>query len=272
MICSPEIHEAANIFPLDMETVDELAEDIRLHGQQEPIRLMDGKILDGRRRQLACQKANVTPIYRDVKVSDPVAFVISLNLYRRHLTAGQRAMCAARARELYDRLAKERMSKGGGDKKSAGAKSGMANLPHPITEPSTARDQAGKTFNVSGKSVDHASKVMKNAIPEVVKAVDEGRMAVSTAAILSSEPEDVQKAEAANPNRRRDYKSCSKPVEDVRGKLEQELADADAEVKERGVGVRLAYEAINCLTRIPKNDQLRKRGFQIVTDWIRSNK
>ena len=40
----------------------------------------------------------------------------------------------------------------------------------------------------------------------------------------------------------------------------------------QGVGVFRANEAINCLSRIPKNDALRKRGFQIVTDWIRRNK
>jgi ParB family chromosome partitioning protein len=39
--------------------------------------------------------------------------------------------------------------------------------------------------------------------------------------------------------------------------------------KPRGKGVDLAHEAINCLRRIPKNDRLRDRGFQIVTDWIR---
>ena len=35
------------------------------------------------------------------------------------------------------------------------------------------------------------------------------------------------------------------------------------------VGVILANEALNVLMRIPKDDPLRKRGFQIVTDWIR---
>jgi hypothetical protein len=44
------------------------------------------------------------------------------------------------------------------------------------------------------------------------------------------------------------------------------------EGERRGKGVILANEAINCLTRIPKNDALRKRGFQIVTDWIKANK
>jgi ParB family chromosome partitioning protein len=41
--------------------------------------------------------------------------------------------------------------------------------------------------------------------------------------------------------------------------------------KVQGVGVVRANEAINFLMRIPKNDALRKRGFQIVTDWIRHN-
>lgn len=40
----------------------------------------------------------------------------------------------------------------------------------------------------------------------------------------------------------------------------------------QGKGVALANEAIGCLMRIPKNDGLRERGFQIVKDWIRRNK
>ena len=38
------------------------------------------------------------------------------------------------------------------------------------------------------------------------------------------------------------------------------------------VGVLRANEAIDCLKRIPKNDPHRKRGFQIVTDWIKHNR
>jgi len=39
----------------------------------------------------------------------------------------------------------------------------------------------------------------------------------------------------------------------------------------QGVGVIHAHEAINCLMRMPKRDALKKRGFQIVTDWIKDN-
>ena len=80
-----DFHEAANIFPIDDEHLDELAEDIRKNGQQVQVELLDGKIIDGRRRWLACIKAGVKAGTRVVSVSDPVAYVLSLNLHRRHL-------------------------------------------------------------------------------------------------------------------------------------------------------------------------------------------
>ena len=54
----------------------------------------------------------------------------------------------------------------------------MENLP-PCSK---ARDAAGKEFGVSGKSVDHATRVLEKGVPELIEAVDEGRIAVSTAA------------------------------------------------------------------------------------------
>src|SRR5258708_35085707 len=97
-----EFHEAANIFPLDEENIGELAEDICANGQTVLIEVFDGKIIDGRRRWLACEKAGITPSTRNVSPKDPVAYVLSLNIHRRHLTPAQRAMVGARAREWYD--------------------------------------------------------------------------------------------------------------------------------------------------------------------------
>jgi hypothetical protein len=48
--------------------------------------------------------------------------------------------------------------------------------------------------------------------------------------------------------------------------------DTDPEARKiRRKGVALAQSAIKCLARIPKNDALRKRGFEIVRDWIDRN-
>lgn len=255
-------HPAANIFPLDDESIGSLADDIRKHGQQVPIELFAGQVLDGRRRWLACSIAQIKPATREVKPSDPVAYVLSLNLHRRHLTPSQLAMVAARARELYDQQAKERQRASGGNHKQ---KAVVENLP----QPDRARDAAGKAVGVSGRSVDFATKVIQQGTPELIKSVDEGRMAVSTAAVYASEPPDVQRKVVSDPKRNRTYKPGIGGGEKI---PEEAVPEELPEGESRGVGVQRANEAINCLSRIPKNDRLRKRGFQIVSDWIRHNR
>lgn len=181
-----EVHEAANIFPMEIETIDELAQDIAEHGQKIPIETLDGKILDGRRRHTACLRVGIVPTFKalDPKtVRDPVAYVLSLNLHRRHLDESQRAMVAGRVEEIYASAAKERQ-------KRKPASSVPVNLPEQKTE---AREAAGKALGVSGKSVDFAKKVLNEGTPELVRAVDRGEVAVSTAAVIASAPAKKQK-------------------------------------------------------------------------------
>lgn len=270
-----EFHEAANIFPLDEGHIEELSLDIIEHGLQVPIETLDGKIIDGRRRWLACENAGVKPTFKAVSPTDPIAYVLSLNLYRRHLTPSQLAMVGARARECYDRQAQERREEGQRTGGRGHKKNSVENLP-PSSEPGKARDHVGKVVGVSGKSIDYATKVIKNAVPEVIQAVDQGRMAVSTAAILSSEPEEKQREEATQPKRNRKYKAGyggGEPEPREEESKPDPDPDTDPEARQvRGVGITRANEAINCLIRIPKNDALRKRGFQLVTDWIKRNR
>jgi hypothetical protein len=54
--------------------------------------LLDGMVLDGWHRYLACAKAGVEFKAMNFDGADPVAFVISRNLHRRHLTPSQRAL------------------------------------------------------------------------------------------------------------------------------------------------------------------------------------
>jgi hypothetical protein len=190
-----QFHPAANIFPMDDENLDSLAEDIKASGLLVPIELLDGKIVDGRRRWMACRMAGVKPAITDVyDIDDPVAYVLSLNLHRRHLDTSQLAMVGAKARELHDKAAKERQREHGGT--APGKKKDTCG---PGSTSVRARDAAGKAVGVSGISVDRATRVLNHAEPEVIKAVEDGRLAVKTAARLSTEPPEVQREVAANP-------------------------------------------------------------------------
>src|SRR3954451_15304181 len=98
------VHPVAKIFPLlDEAGLEALAADIKAQGLLEPILLHpDGRIIDGRNRLQACRRAGVAP--RFLTCEKPGAglldLVLSLNLHRRHLTEGQRAMIAARLATL----------------------------------------------------------------------------------------------------------------------------------------------------------------------------
>lgn len=247
-----KFHPAAQIFPmLEDDKLGELVADIKQNGLREPVVFLDDMIIDGRNRWLACKMAGVKAATKTIETDDPVGYVLSLNLHRRHLTASQRSMVADRARELFDKQAKERQ-------KRKPADSVVANLPQ-----QTARDAAGKALGVSGKLVDAARTVRKRGTPELAKAVDEGRLSVSRAAELATESPDIQKQVA---------KQATFTKGRYRNSQIKQPREREGEIKQLGVGIYRANEAVNCLKRIPKNDQLRKRGFQIVTDWIRKNK
>ncbi len=179
-----QFHPAAGILPLLEESdLESLTDDIRKHGLREPIKTYEGKILDGRHRYLACLKIGRTPTYEEAKTDDPVSYVLSLNLHRRHLTTSQKALVGVQAKEAFAAAAKERML--------AGTKPDpMENLPQ--GDYGTARDRAGKALGISGKLIDLAEKVLKSGIPELVNAVDHGRMSVSAAAAIASKPRDQQ--------------------------------------------------------------------------------
>jgi len=259
-----EFHEAANIFPLDDENLQSLADDIKKNGQQIAIELVGGKILDGRRRSMACRLAGVQPITRNVSPDDPVAYVLSLNLHRRHLTPSQASMCAGRARDIYEREAKERQKVRKGEQ--AGAS--VENLPQ--LDSGKARDAAGKAFGVSGKSVDHAKRVLEKGIPELAKAVDSGRIAVSTAAVIAADTPEEQKA-AIERQANRNYAKMA-----GREKLEEKETPKPRHAGEHNqsdvFALTKADVAITQLKGIPVSNVHREVAFDRVVSWIKSQR
>lgn len=175
MVYNP--HPLANIFPL--MAADEyvaLKSDIRQYGLREAIWILDGQILDGRNRFKACQEVGVTPILKEYEGEDPAAFVVSLNLKRRHLSESQRAMVAAKLANLENGVRADRSS------------ANLQSLP-PVTQ-----SEAASLLNVSPRSVATAKKVEEQAEPELVEAVANGQVSVSAAAMATALPREEQQA------------------------------------------------------------------------------
>jgi N6-adenosine-specific RNA methylase IME4 len=85
-----EAHELANIFPLiEGDEFDKLVDDIKTNGLLNPIVLYEGKILDGRNRFNACLEAGIQPLFVEYDGDEPDAYVIALNVRRRHLKQQQ---------------------------------------------------------------------------------------------------------------------------------------------------------------------------------------
>jgi hypothetical protein len=89
-----DAHPVCDEWPwMDEDELQALADDIRHRGQKLPIKLLpDGRIVDGRHRELACLIAGVEPWYETARIleSEMRAFVDSLNLHRRHLDVAAR--------------------------------------------------------------------------------------------------------------------------------------------------------------------------------------
>lgn len=164
-------HPLAEIFPMIPEQDRKLlADDIVTFGQRDPIILLEGMVLDGRNRQWACEFAQVEPVYEEYTGDDPLNFVLSKNLHRRHLSESQRALVAASIVDWAN----------GVNQKTAGC----ANLP--------AR-RAAEKLSISERAVKSAKRIRETAAPELIEAIRTGKVSIHAGEALS----ELQHAEQA---------------------------------------------------------------------------
>ena len=178
-----EFHPIAKVFPLDNDgpDFDAFVEDITLNGLHQPIVLHDGKILDGRRRYLACQQTGETPQF---VVWDRKGlarnFVVSANIHRRHLTPSQKAAIGLELLEAEGPKAKDRqrLSRGRGRKgaKQCATLNGKATV------------RAAERVGCSPRLIEQIKRVHAVS-PSLVSKIVEGTLSVANA-LASLKPEN----------------------------------------------------------------------------------
>jgi 16S rRNA G966 N2-methylase RsmD len=173
------VHPAAELFPLlGDEELAELAADVKAHGLHEAVWLYRDSergvmLLDGRNRWRACEIAGAECRTRYYDGADPIAFSLSLNMKRRHLTAGQKAFTALAVKDLY----------------AAEAKVGRPSLTEEIipADPQEftprereSAERAAKVTGASGRNI-YAAQRVKDQAPDLAEQVQAGQLAIDRA-------------------------------------------------------------------------------------------
>jgi N6-adenosine-specific RNA methylase IME4 len=187
------------------DDLHKLAEDIKANDLQEPIVVYQGMILDGQNRFKACQISGRSAIFEEYTGADPLGFVISKNLTRRHLTESQRAM-------LGSRITNQGVSKG----------------------PRVTQGKASAIFNVSDRSIRNANTVYNSNDDQLVKRVESGEITVTVAAKIAKLDDDRRKVVLSDARPDRAIKKVARAVK------ERELADQIKDLPSVQFGLILA--------------------------------
>lgn len=198
---------------------DALVADIQANGQREPIILTEGMILDGGNRYRACIEAGIEPQFMQFGGGNLVSYVLSANLHRRHMTAGQQAAIVASAQDWANQAAS------GSNQHSSKTQGGNSVTP---SETDT-RSKRAALSGASDRTQQRADKVAK-ADPELARKVAHGEISL---------PAAVEQITGKRPG--------AKPKPEVEpendGPSEDEIALAQAEHKANEESLRRLLES-----------------------------
>jgi len=171
-----EFHPVANVFPLMTgDEFDALVTDIAENGQLEPIWTHQGQIIDGRNRYRACCQLGLVPEYREwAGIGSLVAFVMSMNLHRRHLTSSQRAVVALDILPMLEDEAEQERRRKISEYRSTGE------TVQTIAPSEKSRDKAAEYTGTNRQYVSDAKRLRDEA-PEILERVRSGELSIPEA-------------------------------------------------------------------------------------------
>lgn len=157
------VHPVADLFPyVNDEDMLNLAQDLEVNGQVNPIVVYEDEILDGRNRLRAMAKADLTDaLVVEYQGDDPIGFVLSVNLHRRQLSAIDRGKLAL---ALKPHLAAEAAAR-----RAAGLTQYDSTVPRNYGERGETNEHLGALVGLNADTIRRIEKVMLNA-PELLDA------------------------------------------------------------------------------------------------------
>lgn len=176
---------AGNRFRKDFGDIPALAESIKALGLLQPIGIDSGyRLVFGERRLRAFKHLGREEIpARFVNLDSLLSGEYAENEFRKDFTVSERV-------EIGKALEGELSKRHGGDRRSD---QGGKNSTLPDAPEGKTRDLAAKAAGFgNGKTYEQAKTVVEKAAPELVAAMDEGKVSVSAAAALSDLPKEEQ--------------------------------------------------------------------------------
>ena len=275
-------HPAVELFPRMPESdYRTLVESIRDAGEVTTPIVLDpqGAVIDGRHRVEACIELDIEVPFRTYRGDDIFGHVIALNLHRRHLTESQRAMVAAKMATF--RLGDNQYIGQGAQicapsdpQQSMFESDPVAPQPAPVSQ-----SDAAQKLNVSRRAVQSATTVRNEGTPELVSAVESGKVSVSVAAKAAKSLTKAEQIEAmkADPGKigevvraevakaeaqKKEIAEANAWVDEMNTKFQKPGFDPKAE-RERVHITHKLYNALEAITNLPEPAQV----LSMIPEW-----
>jgi len=180
-----KVHPVADLFPmLADDELAELAADIGERGLLQPIVLdAEGQVLDGRNRLAACKIAKIEPAFTTYNGNDPEGYAIAVNVERRSLSQGQKAIIIARANKRYRRNTFSEVSK----QRVSHARTVLEYAPDLVDAVVSGARSLDEAYKIAqqrkqaAESTEAQMTKLRSAVPDLADQVVEERLSLSEA-------------------------------------------------------------------------------------------
>lgn len=206
-----------------------------------PIMAWNGFIADGHNRYTICKKHNITPAIGTLayETKDEVMeWMLDIQLGRRNLSPIQRIAVAEKYRPIYERQAKENISKAVSESNKNRVNPTLVNLPNMEnkTESINTSEKLAAIADVSEKTYRMGAKILQSDDEQLKQEVLSGQKSISAGykelTQSADEPNSAQRKKNKNETQNRESNSisnCSNQEQVVSEETKQICADLKTE-------------------------------------------